>query len=538
MQNPTENQGSSGRMAALTAAFLGWLFDGFEMGLFPVIARPALLDLLGADLGTTIPKEIESQVALWNGLTIAGFLVGAATGGVLFGWLGDRLGRVRAMSLSILTYAIFSGLGAVATHPWQIVLIRFIAALGMGGEWALGVALVMEVWQGRSRAFLAGLIGAASNVGFALVALLSMVLSQVSELLGSGLLAIGVPTNWVEHLAANSAWRMLMVAGMLPAFLTFFIRLFVPESESWEQQKKEGKTSAWATRDLLGVLIGGIAAIGILWLWSRPDLAVGIRVVGTLVCLVVVTMGYLYPIRRYLQRSGDEPAEQRRILGRMGLGAMLSGISLLGTWGSIQWAPVWADQLSKKTVEVVASDGGGTESAASSSWIRAKDAKAWTQFFSACGAIVSCLLAPRLCDLLGRRLTYAILCVGALGATLLFYQGNTVFGPFFLASIFLAGGMTATFYGWLPLYLPELFPTRVRATGQGFGFNFGRILAAIGALQTGALMGWFATLEDAPLLQNLQGGYPLACSFMSMIYLVGIVAIWFAPETRGKEMPT
>lgn len=536
MQNPTENRGSGGRLAALAAAFLGWLFDGFEMGLFPVVARPALLDLLGVDAGMIVTKEIESQVSLWNGLTIAGFLVGAATGGVLFGWLGDRLGRVRAMSLSILTYALFSGLGAIATHPWQIVLIRFVAALGMGGEWALGVALVMEVWQGRSRAFLAGLIGAASNVGFALVALLSMVLSQVADGLVSGLLVIGLPTNWVDHLASNSAWRMLMLAGMLPAFLTFFIRLFVPESESWEQQKSLGKTSAWATRDLLGVLVGALAAIVILWLWSRPDISILIRVVGTLVCLIVVTMGYLYPIRRYLHRSGDAPTEQKRILGRMGLAAMLSGISLLGTWGSIQWAPVWADQLSKQVVEVSTTNDGTTDSA-SLAWRQSKNAKAWTQFFSACGAIVSCLLAPLLCDFIGRRPTYAILCVLALGATLLFYQGNSVFSPMFLVCIFLAGGATATFYGWLPLYLPELFPTRVRATGQGFGFNFGRILAAIGALQTAALMNWFSTLEDSPWLQNLQGGYPLACSCMSLIYLVGMVAIWFAPETRGKPMP-
>ena len=107
---------------------------------------------------------------------MAMFLVGAATGGVLFGWLGDRIGRVRAMSLSIFTYAIFTGLCGFATEAWHIAVLRFIASLGMGGEWALGVALVTEIWPDRSRAWLAGAIGAAANVGFLLVGLLSLVL--------------------------------------------------------------------------------------------------------------------------------------------------------------------------------------------------------------------------------------------------------------------------------------------------------------------------------------------------------------------------
>ena len=90
---------------------------------------------------------------------------------------------------------------------------------------------------------------------------------------------------------------------------------------------------------------------------------------------------------------------------------------------------------------------------------------------------------------------------------------------------FIAGGVSASFYGWLPLYLPELFRTGMRATGQGFSFNFGRILAAVGVLQTGNLMGLF------------EGGYPQACSIMSLIYVLGMAVIWLAPETRGKPLP-
>src|SRR6266403_5503222 len=125
-----------GQWMALAAALLGWMFDGFEMGLFPLVARPALRDLLGS--------TNDQEVGVWFAVATASFLVGAATGGVLFGWLGDRIGRVRAMTLSVLTYAIFSGLCAFATTAPEIAVLRILAALGMGGEWSLGVALVME----------------------------------------------------------------------------------------------------------------------------------------------------------------------------------------------------------------------------------------------------------------------------------------------------------------------------------------------------------------------------------------------------------
>src|SRR5262245_22999794 len=170
--SPPATPTGRGAWMALTAALLGWLFDGFEMGLFSLVGRPAIQDLLGV-AGTPTPKE-NGEIGFLFGVIIAAFLVGAATGGVVFGWLGDRIGRVRAMTLSILTYAIFTGLCGVAAAPWQVGVLRFIAALGMGGEWSLGVALVMEVWPNRSRAFLAGLIGAAANVGYLLVGVVGL----------------------------------------------------------------------------------------------------------------------------------------------------------------------------------------------------------------------------------------------------------------------------------------------------------------------------------------------------------------------------
>src|SRR6266704_1433551 len=153
---------STGKWLVLLAAFLGWMFDGLEMGIFPQIARSALGKLLAG-------AADENTIKWWHQVIDAAFLFGAALGGLVFGWLGDRIGRVRAMAFSILVYSAFTGLLYFVAAPWHMAALRFIAAIGMGGEWALGVALVMEVWDARHRPLLAGLIGAAANVGFLIV---------------------------------------------------------------------------------------------------------------------------------------------------------------------------------------------------------------------------------------------------------------------------------------------------------------------------------------------------------------------------------
>jgi MFS family permease len=491
--------GQWGKWLALSAALLGWMFDGLEMGLFSLVGRQALRGLL--------PGESEATIGQWFAVAMAVFLVGAATGGVLFGWLGDRIGRVRAMSLSVLTYAVCTGLQGLATSAEQIAVLRFLAALGMGGEWSLGVALVTEIWPDRSRAFLAGLIGAASNVGFLLIAVLGLGLVSLLGETRDVLLAIHLPENWVDHLLAGSGWRLLMILGAVPALLCFFIQVFVPESERWQREHHRGATSHWATRDLLGVVVGALGACGFIYLWAE-DFSLPVRLFGSALGLVVTTLGYVYPVVRYLQRSGSASYGTshawRPTLWRMLLGAGLSGVALLGTWGSIQWAPSWADKLTHE----------------------APGAKEYTQIWSAVGAIVGTIVAAHVGEWIGRRLTYCLLCLGSLGASLVFFQLTQGYDGFFLAAVFLAGGLTASFYGWLPLYLPELFRTGVRATGQGFSFNFGRIVAAVGVLQTGFLM-----------KQVFKDDYAQACSLMSLIYLVGVAIIWLAPETKGKPLP-
>jgi MFS family permease len=488
-----------GKWMALTAALLGWMFDGLEMGLFSLVGRPALQDLL--------PGASEEVIGRWFSVAMAVFLVGAAAGGVLFGWLGDKVGRVRAMMLSVLSYALFTGLCGLAQTAEQVMILRFLAALGMGGEWSLGVALVTEIWPDRSRAFLAGLIGAAANVGFLMIAVFGLGLGALQEEIRSVLVDLGLSQDWVNELVR---WRLLMILGALPALLSLFIQFFVPESERWQREQQSGATSNWAARDLSGVAIGIGGALFIIYLWAE-EFGMGVRMAGTILGLAIVTAGFTFPVIRYLQRSQGQSTDAgqswKPTLGRMLLGAGLSGVALLGTWGSIQWAPFWADKLTA---------GSG------------QHAKEWTQIWSGFGAVVGTLAAAWMGNWVGRRPTYILLCLTSLGSSLLLFQGNQTYGTMFLVSAFLAGGFTASFYGWLPLYLPELFRTGVRATGQGFSYNFGRILAAIGALQTGNLMVLFKERVSA---------ISAACSVMSLIYLVGLGIIWLAPETRGQPLP-
>lgn len=510
-----------GQWMTLTAAFLGWMFDGFEMGLFPLVGRPALTDLLGA--------SGRANVDMWFVVMIAGFLVGAATGGVLFGWLGDRLGRVRAMTLSVLTYAVFMGLCGLANSAQSVFVFRFLSSLGMGGEWSLGVALVMEIWPDKSRGLLAGLIGAASNVGFLTIAVVGLGLGRFIDSTERLLLDVGLAPDLVSRLVAHSGWRLMMLIGALPALLTFFIQLLVPESQRWVHEKKQGSTSFWATRDLLAVLIGSVGPLTMIYLWlPENSFSLSVRIGGSIVGLFVAVIGYVFPVLRYLNRAAAAATQNVLrtgvILRRMLLGACLSGVALLGTWASVQLAPSWSAKLVEASAERDGLDLVSKEVRAAGD-----SARSLTQIVSGLGAIVGSMCGALLGALIGRRITYTLLCAGSLAASLLLFLGNSTFGPMFLVSILLVGGLTASFYGWLPLYLPELFPTRVRATGQGFSYNFGRIIAAVGALQTGNLMGLFG--------QDKVVAHANACATISLIYVVGIAIIWLAPETYGKPLP-
>jgi MFS family permease len=419
----------------------------------------------------------------------------------------------------VLTYTLITGLCAFANSAWQVVVLRFIAALGMGGEWSLGVALINEIWPGRSRAFLAGLIGAAANVGFFLSGATSKVLHGMDV---SGLLeSLGLAEDLRTRLLANGSWRLMMLVGAAPALLCFFFRLFVPESQRWEQERQRGATSHWATRDLLGVLIGSAGACGIIYLWSPNEIPLGLCIAGTIVGFAIAVMGFLYPVMRYLERAGstDLAAEHQTwpTIRRMLVGAALSGVALVVTWGTVQPAPIYAAKMVEDELKLAPTASVDVNQ-------KTTAARETTQMWSAFGAIVFSILAAFFSDWVGRRVSFMLLCILSLASVIYCYQINHGYGNGFLLAVFLMGGLCSTFYGWLPLYLPELFRTSVRATGQGFCYNFGRILAAIVLLQNGNL-------------NDLLKSQAAVCTVIGLAYVIGMGIIWLAPETKGKPLP-
>jgi MFS family permease len=201
------------------AAWLGWTFDGLELHVYTLVAAPFVAELL------RVQYKTDPRVGRYGSIIQAGFLVGWALGGGFFGRLGDRLGRSRALSLTVLTYALFTGLAVFAQTWWHLLIIRFVAALGIGGEWALGASLLSETWPRRWRPWIAGVLQSGVNIGV-LIACLANVLM------------------------AGQPPRYLFLIGVLPALLVFWIRKAVPEPDEWRAAKEKARHQEPRVSDL------------------------------------------------------------------------------------------------------------------------------------------------------------------------------------------------------------------------------------------------------------------------------------------------
>lgn len=439
----------TGRYLILAAAFLGWAFSGVQMSLTSLVARSATIDFLqhgqvatesalsweqlfvtsrSAETATHSKSEqneiLKRLAPRWAAWYNSGFLLGAATGGLLLGWLGDRAGRVKAMGLSIVWYSLFAGLGYLAVTPEQLLALRFLSAMGVGGMWPSGVSLASEAWSDVSRPMLSGLIGTAANVGIVLMG------------------AIGM----VEDITPDS-WRWTMLVGGAPLLLGVLVWMVVPESPSWLAARHQHKAAGTS-----------VSALDVF----RPP-------------LLKLTL----------------------------LGIALGAIPLLGGWGVTQWFIFWSDKVM------------GTAD---------PKAKALTTIMRAGGGAIGSLLGGWIANLCGRRLTYFMISLITLALAEYSYftlaPGDAQYQPM----VFAIGFVSTIFFGWLPLYLPELFPTHARATGSGVSFNFGRILTAAGVLGTGALTSFYR--ED----------YAAAGRITSLVYALGMIVILFAPDTTGKKL--
>ena len=433
-----------GRWLVLMAAFLGWMFAGWEMSILPLSARSATIGLLQEDPETKAwvtsarssqdtsasaeaeanRQRLKAAVGKWFFRYIAAFLLGAALGGWVFGWLGDYAGRVRAIAVSIVWYSAFTGLSYFVETPMQMCVIRSIACMGIGGMWPSGVALVTEAWPNVSRPTLAGLIGTSANVG---IAMLSIVVKQIGVM-------------FPDYQLTPDSWRWMMLLGACPIVLGIWVYLFVPESPRW----LAGRKTPTKSTPLAEVL--------------RP------------------------PLLRYT-------------LAGIALGA----IPLLGSWVCQKWILPWADQVGAQI---------GQESL-----------KADTQTIWAIGAAIGSLCGGWLATYCGRRTTYFGVSFGSLIlAQLIFTKLDPSQSWRFMVPVFLLGVVGTVYFGWLPLFLPEMFPTRVRATGSGVSFNSGRIVSAIVVLATSGLV-----VSD----------YAAIGSMTSWVYAGGMIVILLVPKLPG-----
>lgn len=408
------------RYAVLLAAVAGLLFDGVELGLMPVASLSVSRSLLGPAFSATAGGD-------WFARFTAALMLGAAIGGIALGQLGDRVGRTRALGVSILFYSVFAGLGAFVRTQEEMLLLRFVVGLGVGGVWPNAVALAAECWPDKSRPMVAGLMGAALNGGI-------LVLSQIAR-------------TWP---ITPDSWRWLFQLAAAPAVLGLLVLLALPESPLWRAGRATTGSQPAPPSRLAELL--------------RPPL-LRLTVIGTL----------------------------------------LGAIPLVGAWAASKWMIPWADAV-------------GGRSAAGY--------KAVTQGWWAVGAVLGSYFGAQIAARLGRRRAYAGISLGATVLTLVMFLGTAPLRPTFLPIVFAQGFVGTLFFGWLPLYLPELFPTRVRAAGSGIAYNVGRFATALGVLLAGALF------------TALGGSYPKVGALCGLVYLLGLVVITRAPDTARHSLDT
>lgn len=406
----------------LLIAWLGWVFDAMDATIYAIVLHPALHDLLQTP-GETVSSE---QVGWYGGIIFSIFLVGWAIGGICFGVVADHLGRTKTLIITILIYAIFTGFAALSQDWWHLAIYRFLTALGIGGEWAAGAALVAETWPEEKRAKAAGILQSAWAVGFFLAASFNLLLK------GYG-------------------WRVMFLIGVLPAFVSLLVRWHVKEPDRWA--KAHGRGTATSPSHTIEIF--------------HP------------------------PLRRSTI-----------------VGSMLAFVAVFGLWGATNWAPT----LIRELPDLKGFDA-ATLSASVSYAIMALNG----------GAFFGYLVFGPLADRFGRRAVFAFMCIGSLVMLPTTYLLPTTYAGV-LMLLPLLGFFNNGIFSGFPIYLPELYPTRLRTTGAGFCFNAGRVLASASPFLTG----WLVTEL---------GTFGRAASTVALIYLVGLVVLVFSPETRGKPLP-
>jgi MFS family permease len=411
----------------LFVAWLGWVFDSMDATIYAIVLHPALEDLLGVP--ATSGHAGQEIIGWYGGVIFSIFLIGWAVGGVAFGMLADRIGRSKTLIITILIYALFTGMAALSQTWWHLALYRFLTALGIGGEWAAGAALVAEVWPERRRAQAAGMLQSAWAAGFLLAATLNLFLKDFG-------------------------WRTLFLVGIAPAGVALLVRLFVKESERWLSVRLETVQGRAPSAAKLSALFA--------------------------------------------------KKHRRHTL----VGSAMAFVAVFGLWGATNWTPTLIRALP---------DVQGLDRSTTAQYV------SYAIMMLNLGAVFGYLSFGPLADRFGRRWVFGFMCLGSLVMVPVTFLTPKSYAHV-LMLLPLLGFFNNGIFSGFPIYLPELYPTRIRATGAGFCFNAGRVLASGGPFLTG----W--------LVMTL-GSFGRAASAVALIYLVGLGVLYFAPETKGEPLP-
>ncbi len=383
----------------IAAAWAGWGFDMFDALLFNFVAPNCVPVLLHIPFGS---PEARAATVFWTGAITSILLVGWAAGGVLFGWVADRIGRKRALLATITIYAVGTALCALATNIWELILFRAVASLGIGGEWGIGAALVAEAVPERRRVEAGVILQTSSPLGLVLA---SFVNYQIA-----GVWLAGSP---------ETSWRYVFLAGLAPVVMAIAVRVFIRESEQWTP------SLAKATRPTPRELF-------------QPDL-----------------------IKRTVS------------------GILVAVTAVLSWWACNAFLPILGGTLATEHASQI-----HLTDAATRLLVEAWKAKASNAFNI--GGLLGALAAIPLARLLGRKrmfVVYFVFSAGALFSTF----GLELEPQARLLMLYAVGAGVYGVFGTFPFYLPELFPTRLRATGAGLCYNLGRVFAAAGPFVVGTI---------------------------------------------------
>lgn len=429
-------------------ASLAWLFDCLDQQIFILARSDAMRALL--------PPGMDSN--LYGGYSTAIFVAGWATGGLIFGAVGDRIGRARTLTLTVLMYSVFTGLSALSTGWADFAAYRFVTGLGVGGVFGLAVALIADSLPDHARTGALGSLQALSAVGNITAGLISM---TVGHLVADKT----IPAGW--------SWKVMFLVGALPAFLCVFLQIRLKEPEKWVLAREQGRRT--------GVAFGSYAALFGVPRWRRGAL----------------------------------------------LGMLLCVAGVIGLWGIGFFSPELVGPVIERSLqdqnlpkEQVAG--------AKNFWIGVNS------ILLNLGAFVGMLLMTRAVQRFGRRVSFAVSFLLAMAATIAFFQlFNSKADIFWLSP--LMGMCQLSLFAGFAIYLPELFPLRLRSTGTSFCYNVGRFVAASGPFTLGKLQAALKVGADSP--EARIQAFRNAATWMSLVFLLGLVAVAFLPETKGRPLP-